>query len=83
MRLASVKLVVHCLNDEGFSIHEIPSITNQRAFVTAELAKFEVVAPSVCGLLHGKPGEVFKAEVVFKDDDQDRNLGGIMTAVRN
>lgn len=38
--------------DGGPSVHGMPSITNQRALITAEVSEFEEVVPSGGGSIH-------------------------------
>lgn len=80
MRFDFGELAAHRFKDGGSDIHEIPSIADQRAFVSAEVAEVEEVALSSSGLVHERTGEIFALDVIAKDDDKDWDLEGIMTA---
>lgn len=47
------------------------SITNQRAFVTLEVAEFEEVAPSCGGAMHEVLGELVEPNETVEEDNKD------------
>lgn len=53
------------------NIHSIPSLTDQRAFLTAEVAEVEEVAPSGGGLVHEEPVEIVELDMIVEVDDKD------------
>lgn len=66
--------------DRDSDIHRISSIADQRASVTADVAKGEEVAPNGDGLVQGEPEEDLKPDVIVEDDVEDWDLEGIMMA---
>lgn len=64
----------------GLQLYGIPNIADQRAFLEAEGAKVEEVAPCGGGFVHEKIGKIFEPDAILEIDNKDWSLKGIMTA---
>lgn len=71
MRLDCIELTAFCFKDGGSYIHRIPSVADQRAFVTTDVAKVEEVARSGGGMVHIEPRKIVESDVIIGDDDKD------------
>lgn len=74
-----MELAVRRFKERGSEIQGIPSIANQRVFITEEVAKVEEVAPSGGGSVHEEPAEIIEPDVIAENDDGDLDLEGIKT----
>lgn len=79
VRFEYAEFAVRRCKDKSSGIHETLSFANQRAFVTAKVARVEKVAPSGGNSLLEKPGEIVEPGVNVKNDDENWDLEGIMT----
>lgn len=66
---------------ENFDIHGTPGITDQHAFVMADVAKVEKAVPSGGGLICEESEEIVEPDEIVVENDKDWDLVGIMTAV--
>lgn len=80
MLLEFSELAANRFKDEGFDVHEIRSSADQHAFLTAQEAEVEKVAPRGGGWKHEEPGEIIVQEMIVKDNDEDWDLERILTA---
>lgn len=80
MRLDFPELAVRRFMAGGLDIHGTSRIADRRAFVTAEVAKVEEVAPDGGGVIQEELGETTEPDVMFEDDDEDWDIDGIMSA---
>lgn len=79
MRLDFAGMTVRRFKDWGSKINGIPSISDQRAFVTAEVAAGERVVPIGSGSVHKEPGEIVKPNLIVENDNKDCDFECIMT----
>lgn len=80
MRLEFEELAVRRSKEGGSNIYGTPSIADQRAFVTMEVAKVKNFAHTGDSLIHEKPGEIVEQDVIVGDDNEDWNLEGTRMA---
>lgn len=69
--------MVRCFRSEGSAIKWIPSIADQHAFETVDVAEVEKVPSGGGGLLNEDPSEIVEPDVMFENDNEDWDLGGI------
>lgn len=76
------ELAMRLMKSGGFIIQGIPSIAEQRVFVTAKVAEFEKVAHRGNGAIQEKPKKIVQPDEIFEDEDKNWDLYGI-TATEN
>lgn len=70
MRSDLTKLMMRRFQARGSNLHGLPSITNERTFMTAEVSTLMKAAPCRDGSMREKSVEINKPDCGNEDDDE-------------